>query len=218
MRGSYDHRSRYRDRRECCCACSCAARRSYPSFRSAQPSRSQCRRLQPREACSRTLAKGICVKLKPYAPAPPPPPEVCACCQAFAPDCLLPIGEGCVPACWLCAHAVAEHGCAPGDAMTHECECDPNEIYPARREDLRKRRRAESDARALPVKLAALRSARGGLPGSADAEPTKDMESDPDGIDTIVLRRNASDLVLAESRGDAPTSRRSPRVARRRLR
>ena len=71
------------------------------------------------------------------APAPIPPP-MCPACRTFAPECVVPgemfgkSGEA-VPMCWLCAHAVIEHGGTLEDA--HErvaaCKCSAHDIYPA---------------------------------------------------------------------------------------
>ncbi len=71
-------------------------------------------------------------RLKPFKEPPPPTREACASCESFAPECLVPIGDAAVPMCWLCAHHVVEHGCAPHRALTAECECLPHEIYPNR--------------------------------------------------------------------------------------
>jgi hypothetical protein len=67
---------------------------------------------------------------------PPPPPQpdakLCVACKGFRAECIVPVGEASAPMCWLCAHHVADHDCAPGDAATAECECLPHEIYPGR--------------------------------------------------------------------------------------
>lgn len=141
------------------------------------------------------------MKLEPILKFPAPPPNACACCRAFAAECLLPIGDGAIAACWLCAHAVAEHGCAPGDAMTHECECPPENVYPL-------------DSAAYAA------SWLGRHPGvsAPDAEPTQGMEPDADCVNGIMLSGDAVELVLAKPRSDAPAARGAPRVARGRLR
>lgn len=67
-------------------------------------------------------------------PAPPPPPEpkTCVACKAFRAECVVPVDESSAPMCWLCAHHVVDHDCAPHEAMTAECECLPHRIYPGR--------------------------------------------------------------------------------------
>lgn len=72
-------------------------------------------------------------ELKRIAPPPPPPePKLCVACKGFRAECIVPVGEGSAPMCWLCAHHVADHECAIHDAATAECECLPHEIYPGR--------------------------------------------------------------------------------------
>lgn len=44
---------------------------------------------------------------------------------------IVPVGDGSAICCWLCGHAVGEHECELGAAMAHECECLPEQIYPA---------------------------------------------------------------------------------------
>lgn len=75
--------------------------------------------------------------LKPFKAPPPVEKEACAACEAFAPECLVPVGDAAVPMCWLCAHHVIEHGTAPHHAHAAECECTPREIYPNRTPPLR---------------------------------------------------------------------------------
>lgn len=55
---------------------------------------------------------------------------VCRGCKVFAPECLVPHGDGAIPMCWLCAHHVVEHDGDIDDAYTGECECLPSEIFP----------------------------------------------------------------------------------------
>jgi hypothetical protein len=65
-----------------------------------------------------------------------PPPKVkkaCKACNAFAPECLVPVGDLAVPMCWLCAHHVVEHDTPLTEAMEARCECLPSEIYPDRK-------------------------------------------------------------------------------------
>ena len=66
------------------------------------------------------------------APPPPPEPKLCVACKGFRAECVVPVGEGSVPMCWLCAHHVVDHECALHDAATAECECLPHEVYPGR--------------------------------------------------------------------------------------
>lgn len=54
----------------------------------------------------------------------------CASCKALAPECIVPVGDGAVPMCWLCAHAVTEHDAEVG-APVVECGCNSEQIYPA---------------------------------------------------------------------------------------
>lgn len=70
--------------------------------------------------------------LQPFKAAPPVEKEVCAACETFTPELLVPVGDAAVPMCWLCAHHVVEHGTAPHHAHAAECECTPQEIYPDR--------------------------------------------------------------------------------------
>lgn len=55
----------------------------------------------------------------------------CTACRAFVAECQTPIGEGSAPTCWLCAHHIVEHGRALEDAMHGQCECLPEDVYPA---------------------------------------------------------------------------------------
>lgn len=74
----------------------------------------------------------------PRIPPPPPPPEpkMCVACKGMRAECVVPIGESSAPMCWLCAHHVVDHGCEPHEAVTHECECLPHQIYPGRNRPL----------------------------------------------------------------------------------
>ena len=53
----------------------------------------------------------------------------CASCGVFAPECLVPIGDGEKAMCWICAHAVTEHGAEVG-APVVDCGCSADAIYP----------------------------------------------------------------------------------------
>jgi hypothetical protein len=55
----------------------------------------------------------------------------CDCCKAFAPECLVPMGDGAMKMCWLCAHAVVEHDVPVDSALHHRCKCSAQDIYPA---------------------------------------------------------------------------------------
>jgi hypothetical protein len=63
-----------------------------------------------------------------YLPYEPP---TCAACKAWAPECLVPIGDGALPMCWLCAHQVTAHSVELEMAAHGECDCPPSAIYPA---------------------------------------------------------------------------------------
>lgn len=65
-------------------------------------------------------------------PPKPVAPKVCVACKAFRAECVVPVGEASAPMCWLCAHHVVDHECPPHKAMTAECECAPELIYPGR--------------------------------------------------------------------------------------
>lgn len=134
-------------------------------------------------------------RLEPFFDAPPPPPTACACCNAFRAECLLPVGEGAIPACWLCAHAVAEHECAPSDAYTHECECLPGEIYP--------------EGSPMSLVRRKLATAERVASGVATERPQPQTYR----IDAIMLVRYERKLLRAEASGDAPTARAIPSIA-----
>ena len=86
-----------------------------------------------RAAGSRPGREGDTVKdLKPYREPPPKPKKACAACKAFAPECLVPVGEEAVPMCWLCAHHVVDHETPVHAAPEARCECLPHQIYPGR--------------------------------------------------------------------------------------
>jgi hypothetical protein len=55
----------------------------------------------------------------------------CVACKAFAATCLVPVGEGAMPMCWLCAHHVIEHDEPLHNAHAAGCGCLPADIYPA---------------------------------------------------------------------------------------
>lgn len=58
--------------------------------------------------------------------------RVCVACKAFKAECQAPVGEGSAPMCWLCAHHVVDHGVSLHKAHEAECECTPDQVYPAR--------------------------------------------------------------------------------------
>jgi hypothetical protein len=59
----------------------------------------------------------------------PPPP--CESCGTFRAACEAPVGDGARWLCWVCAHHVVMHGAEVGQTISAECECTPDEIYPA---------------------------------------------------------------------------------------
>lgn len=61
----------------------------------------------------------------------PPPKPVCAACKAWSPEVTMPVGDGAVDLCWLCAHHHVDHGATLREAPTAQCECTAAEIYPA---------------------------------------------------------------------------------------
>lgn len=56
----------------------------------------------------------------------------CVACKAYVAECMVPVGEGSAAMCWLCAHHVVDHETPVHEAMTAECECTPDKIYPVR--------------------------------------------------------------------------------------
>lgn len=56
----------------------------------------------------------------------------CSCCHAFAPECLVPMGDGALAACWQCAHQIVEHEVPVDEAWRTRCKCSASEIYPAK--------------------------------------------------------------------------------------
>jgi len=71
-------------------------------------------------------------ELKPVVQPKPVEKRSCLACRAFAAECLVPVGDGAVPMCWLCAHHVVDHGVPLHEAPTACCECLPHEVYPGR--------------------------------------------------------------------------------------
>lgn len=71
--------------------------------------------------------------LAPYTPPPPVEKPSCAACKAFAPECLVPHGDGALAMCWYCAHHVVEHGVDLSAAHCATCECLPRQILPLSR-------------------------------------------------------------------------------------
>lgn len=70
--------------------------------------------------------------LQRFAAPPPPPPPKCQAPQCeMAPDVVVPLGEGAINLCWLCAHHHVDHGVPLSQCATSErCEHTPDEIYP----------------------------------------------------------------------------------------
>ena len=139
------------------------------------------------------------MKLQPFSDPTPPPPTACVCCTSFRAECLLPLDGGAVPACWLCAHAVAVHACAPHHAHVHECECTPDEIYPR-----------GSAARTASVS--------GRLKSAAYVKAPESPQPKPDRVDAVVLIRDQRELLGTEPTGNPPAARALPGIAGRRLR
>jgi hypothetical protein len=53
----------------------------------------------------------------------------CASCKVMSPECLVPVGDGALAMCWVCAHMVTEHDAKLG-ATARNCGCSSEEIYP----------------------------------------------------------------------------------------
>lgn len=53
----------------------------------------------------------------------------CASCKAMAPECLVPVDDGALAMCWVCAHMVTQHDAKLG-ATAHDCGCSSEKIYP----------------------------------------------------------------------------------------
>jgi hypothetical protein len=58
--------------------------------------------------------------------------RVCVACKSFVAECHAPVGDGSAPMCWLCAHHVVDHDVPVHEAMTAQCECAPEDVYPMR--------------------------------------------------------------------------------------
>ena len=58
-------------------------------------------------------------------------PKICVACKSFRAECHAPIGEDSAALCWLCAHHVVDHEAALHEAATAQCECTPDQVYPA---------------------------------------------------------------------------------------
>lgn len=56
--------------------------------------------------------------------------KICVACVAFAAECLVPVGEGALPMCWICAHHVVEHATPLHEVLEARCGCTSEEIYP----------------------------------------------------------------------------------------
>jgi hypothetical protein len=71
----------------------------------------------------------------------------CASCNAFAPDCMVPIDDdSTVPACWICAHMITAHGHTVGETL-QRCACPEVDIYPPDIAELRELRRKHDEMR-----------------------------------------------------------------------
>lgn len=53
----------------------------------------------------------------------------CTNCRTMMPECFAPWGDGTLALCWLCAHALLEHGATLG-APLEDCSCSPADVYP----------------------------------------------------------------------------------------
>lgn len=51
-------------------------------------------------------------------------------CGVWLATCVVPVGDGAVAACWLCAHDYVEHERALGSSAGTPCDCPKSEIYP----------------------------------------------------------------------------------------
>lgn len=69
-----------------------------------------------------------------FVPPPPAPkPTCCAPGCTLSPDVVVPLGEGVINLCWLCAHQHVDHNVSLSECATSErCEHTPDEIYPWR--------------------------------------------------------------------------------------
>lgn len=68
--------------------------------------------------------------------------QACASCHAMAAEVLVPTEDDtAVGMCWLCAHAIADHGASPQDALStlKTCTCVAEAIYPVDVLDRRRR-------------------------------------------------------------------------------
>jgi hypothetical protein len=70
-------------------------------------------------------------KLARFVAPPPPPKPVCAACKSWTPEVTVPVGDGAIDLCWLCAHHHVDHGASLRQAPEARCECTAAEIYPA---------------------------------------------------------------------------------------
>lgn len=52
-------------------------------------------------------------------------------CGVMVAECLVPVGDEAVPACWVCAHDYVTHGREIGLTSGLPCECRREDIYPA---------------------------------------------------------------------------------------
>lgn len=137
------------------------------------------------------------MRLERYTPPPPPPPPVCPGCRCYAPQCMVPIGDGARAMCWLCAHYVTDHDTSIDDILPAfdrgPCGCTRDQIYPA--DVLRERDAARDDAAGLVAPQA--------------------PEPEPYGVKRVVVGAGRDRaLVSVETRDDADAARRRARVAR----
>lgn len=75
----------------------------------------------------------------------------CKSCGVMAPEVMVPTdGDAAVAMCWLCAHAVVDHGASPHSeddeimAAIKICRCVPEMVYPSHVLELRALRSVET--------------------------------------------------------------------------
>lgn len=68
--------------------------------------------------------------LERFVAPPPTPAPTCAACKAYRPEVVVPLGEGALELCWLCAHHHVDHGVPLSECAEAQCEHTGAEIYP----------------------------------------------------------------------------------------
>lgn len=81
------------------------------------------------------------------------PRPACKSCGVFCPEVMVPASnDAAIAMCWLCAHAVVDHGASPhpedGEIMImiNTCRCEPAMVYPSHVLELRALRADETRA------------------------------------------------------------------------